>query len=100
MFICQPVGSVLSGIVLEQLGRKKSMIPGQLPARHRLVHLLLRQLHPDAVRVERNHGARRRLHGGTNHHVCRRDQPARAAGHAHIVLRQVPPPSPSSPFTA
>ncbi|KDR23065.1 Solute carrier family 2, facilitated glucose transporter member 6, partial [Zootermopsis nevadensis] len=31
MFICQPVGSVLSGIVLEQLGRKKSMILVNFP---------------------------------------------------------------------
>jgi MFS family permease len=31
MYICQPLGSVLSGIVLERLGRKKSMILVNFP---------------------------------------------------------------------
>lgn len=31
MYLCQPVGSVLSGIVLERLGRKKSMILVNFP---------------------------------------------------------------------
>jgi dipeptide/tripeptide permease len=31
MYICQPIGSMLSGIVLERLGRKKSMILVNFP---------------------------------------------------------------------
>jgi MFS family permease len=31
MYFCQPVGSILSGIVLERLGRKKSMILVNFP---------------------------------------------------------------------
>jgi MFS family permease len=31
MYICQPLGSILSGVVLEQLGRKKSMILVNVP---------------------------------------------------------------------
>lgn len=30
-YICQPVGSVLSGIILEPLGRKRSMILVNIP---------------------------------------------------------------------
>lgn len=30
-YICQPIGSVLSGIILEPLGRKRSMILVNIP---------------------------------------------------------------------
>lgn len=38
-YICQPVGSVLSGIVLEPLGRKRSMILVNIP--HIIAWLML-----------------------------------------------------------